>query len=308
MLNKTQATEIKSFLSKYDVPKQDHDFILSEIEYDLWEFKGRETHTQQCKSLKRIEKVALNLLEEVKNISWELSSELHDDLGFYYSSSHSDDEDFDDIDNLEWLSPFEKAVLDQSDADTLQTAHDEEVEEAFSHVPIDGRANIHQYLNNLISACQSLTERKSEKKDSSLYSSLQFRWDSLCEKYGVTVNKANSIEFIGYCLSKDTETVKKQYRRLGIESRDIVLAGAERVSNLELRIFNENRDKLKIFKGDSSVLKFNAFEWHWLLTEAYQKSQKDSETFEQFLETILKNGIEGHITSFDINLSHTQPP
>ncbi len=47
MLNRYDIDELKALLKKNDVSVSEHEFIIRQIEYGMWEFKVRESNANQ---------------------------------------------------------------------------------------------------------------------------------------------------------------------------------------------------------------------------------------------------------------------
>jgi len=218
MLNKFNMSEVRLLLEKNNVPIEEHAFIIQSLEYDMWDFKVAESNAKQRDEIKIIKNNTASLLKNLRCLSWELSTELHDELEHNFSPELPlDDESLDDDTVFNGIHcKFEKALEHNSDNLILQNLYDEGVDNALSHVPIQDEANIIDYVLKLESACQALIDRKSGSKDKGLYEALQFRWDMIGKEHGIKISKTNSIAFISACTSKDLESSRKQYQRLRI--------------------------------------------------------------------------------------------
>ncbi|HGS5089975.1 TPA: hypothetical protein ACMDT4_004023 [Vibrio parahaemolyticus] len=300
MLNRYNVDELKALLKKNDVSVSEHEFIIRQIEYGMWEFKVRESNANQRSQLKLIEKSATSLLKKLKSLSWELSSELHDQLNDEYTPEliwEDEDEEF-EVEDID--SKFKRALEANADSLTLQNIYDEGLEEAFNEVPIDGAANALDYLNKLVSACNVLIDRKAGNKDKELYQAFQSQWDMIGEKHSIEINKTNSIEFISVCLGKDVETVKKQYLRLGIRPFSLVESEFTEIMNLENLILDKYQDEwhrlTRMPKFADSGVNANV---HWVLVDSFQKRKLEYSDFKEYLQFLDKEGIGDIIEKYE---------
>lgn len=304
MLSQFNINEVTGVLEKNNVPSEDHEFITRQIEYDMWDFKVKESNAKQRDQIKFIQKSATSLLKNLRCLSWELSTELHDELENKFSPKLTlDEEDEGNFDNDEFENidfKFRKALENNTDNLTLQLIYDEGVEDAFSNVPICGAANAIDYASKLASACQALIDKKTVSKDKELYPALQFRWDMIGEKYDIEVSKTNSIEFISACTSKDLESAKKQYQRLGIQPHKIVVEGATEVLNLERHICERYIDDWhRLFSMPSFVESECSTVIHWILVDSFQSRQGEYSNFKAYLQDVSENGIGDIIEKYE---------
>ncbi len=218
MLSQSNINEVNQLLEHNNVASEDHEHIIRQIQYDMWDFKARASNAKQRDEIKKIQKSALYLLKNLRSLSWELSTELHEQLENEYRYNElfdeegggNYDEEYEDYD-----LKFRRALEDNADKLTLQFIYDESLEEAFGNVPINGTANAIDYVSKLAKSCQSLVDRKVDSKDKGLYPALQTRWEMIGEKYNIEITKTNSIEFISACTGKYVETAKKQFKAGG---------------------------------------------------------------------------------------------
>ncbi len=292
MLNQYNIDELKRLFRQNNVPVSEHEFIIRQIEYDMWEFKVRESNANQRMQLKLVQKSATSLLKKLKSLSWELSSELHDQLDDEYTPElilEGEDEEFEDEDID---SKFRRALEANADSLTLQHIYDEGVEVAFNEVPIDGAANAVDYVNKLASACQVLIDRKADSKDKELYPTFQSRWDMIGEKYSIEISKTNSIEFIAVCIGKDVETVKKQYLRLCTRPFTLVESDLTEIINLENLIIEKYQDDwhrlTSMSNFDDSGVSANI---HWFLVDSFQARKAEYSDFKEYLQFLNEEGI-----------------
>ncbi|MDR8522770.1 hypothetical protein [Shewanella fidelis] len=292
MLNKYKIDELIRFFTQKNIPLCEHEIIIRELEYDMWDFKVRESNADQRAQLKLIQKNAASLLSRLKSISWELSSELHELFEDEYrldSVVEAEESNFEE-DSID--SKFIKALEENADNRILQNIYDEAVSSAFYEVPIDGPANALDYINKLASTCQRLIDKKSDSKDKGIYPALQSRWDSIGKKHNIEVNKTNSIEFISVCIGKDVETVKKQYLRLDIRPYTTVKLELIEIINLENLILERYRDD---WKQLLNLPKFNNLadnvNIHCILADSFQEKKAEYSNYKKYLRFLSDEGI-----------------
>ncbi|GIU33628.1 hypothetical protein L2719_08120 [Shewanella schlegeliana] len=292
MLNKYNIDELTRFFRQKNIPLCEHEFIIRELEYDMWDFKVRESNANQRAQLKLIQKNAASLLSKLKSISWELSSELHELFDDEYRSDSVLDAEENNFEEESIDSKFIKALEENADNRILQNIYDEAVSSAFYEVPIDGPANALDYINKLASTCQRLIDKKSDSKDKEIYPALQSRWDSIGEKYNIEISKTNSIEFISVCIGKDVETVKKQYLRLDIRPYTTVKLELTEIINLETLILERYRDDwqrlLNLPKFNNSAANVNI---HWILADSFQERKAEYSNYKKYLQFLSDEGI-----------------
>lgn len=304
MLNQFNINEVRYLLKKNNVPSEDHKLIIQSLEYDLWDFKVTESNAKQRNKIKLIEKNANSLLKSLESLSWELSTELHDQFENKFSPdldlADTDDNDSFDYTEFEDIDfKFRKALENNADNLTLQSIYDEGMNDSFNHVPISGAANALDYVSKLTSACQELIDQKSVKKDEALYPTLQFRWDMIGEKYDIEVNKTNSIEFISACTSKDLETAKKQYQRLNIKTRKMMDDALTKVCNLENYIFEKYIDDWhQLFNTPNFVESEFSTDIHWILVDSFQSRKDEYSEFTVYIQDVSKNGIRDIVEKY----------
>lgn len=293
MPNKDQIREVKNWLKAHGVPEQKWDLILDLLGYDLWEVKSKESHAIQRNHLKRVEKKATNLLKELKEIPWKLSDELHNELNnkFNYSPSLSFDEDEDeDVQTLDLK--FERGLEEGRDSQYLLYLHNEELEDAFSHIPVTGEANVFDYMKNLITSCQELTNRKTDTCDVELYKLLTFRCERIAEEYSFELSQEQIFQFICACIGKERDTVKKQFQRLNITTSKQIENRLDEVENLEKEIVKLYRQEWETvfnhkLRFDGEV---NQFWTHWELVEFYNAENR-AINYPDFLRNIVEIGV-----------------
>lgn len=307
MLNVDQQREIKYWLKENGVSDNGWDFILKSLEYDLWEVKGNETYAVQRKKLEGINNKAISLLRGLKELSWELSEELHDELEHVFDHSldlisEEDENEDDDCINLDFRSEFERGLDEGRDKEELMYLHDSELNQWFSKVPIRGEANAFDYIKNLITSCQNLSERKAESRDVDLYQSLTFRCERIAEEHSFELSQENIVKFICACTGKEREAVKKQFERLGITTSIKINEQAVRVGSLEEQIFESYKPEWEtVFKYklelDGGV---NRFWIHWELVELYNSEEREND-YSDFLESVVKVGIGDILEKYGLN-------